>query len=306
MSDWAHRSYDNRTQLVIIRHAESNNNVLYDIIRSELGNDIPDSIVEAEEAKRRDSDCTLSVKGFVQAQSLGEFFKDGGYTNSTNCNDSTINDWIILSSPMKRCCLTAQEISKTLGDKKVIVLPNLYEFGGCYDHCYDENGVYQNKTKGFYGRTAEEIEAQHKNFKCYNFDNDKKGWYHGNEAETINEFRERCKKVVDWIWSLHDTEFTSRRIGNETPLGFKNIILVGHGLLNSNLIAHLMGCEDDDRYIVTHNNTGVSKLELYCIKEKGNKRVAAVKGVNLVNHIGSDLLTGDHVISDHWIQEILH
>lgn len=308
MSDWAKRSYNARTQLVTIRHAESNNNVLYDIIRSELGKDTHDSIIEAEEAKRRDSDCTLSAKGFTQAQYLGEYFKDGGYTNTINCdNDCTIDDWVIICSPMKRCCVTAQEVSKALGNKKVIVLPDLYECGGCYDHCYDENGVVQKETKGLSGRTVEEIEAQHENFKCCNFDNENKGWYRGNESESILEFRERCKKIVDWLWSLHETEFASRRLGDETPKGFKNIILVGHGLLNSNLIAGLMGCQDDNAYIVTHNNTGVSKLELITIKEKRNQRVAVVKGINITNHLDNkkELFVGDHVVADHWIQEIL-
>ena len=303
--DWSRNVYDKRTELVVIRHAESNNNVLYDIIRSELGSDTPGSVIEAEEAKRRDADCTLSNKGFTQAKHLGDYFKDGdGYAVAT---DSNIDDWIIISSPMKRCCLTAQEVSKSLGNKKVIVIPNLYEYGGCYDHIY-ENGVYQHKTKGKIGRTVEEIEAEHENFVCYNFDKDNKGWYHGNESETIDDFRERCKKVVDWIWSLHDQEYSSRRIGKETPLGFKHIILIGHGLLNSNIIAHLMGCEDDDKYLVIHNNTGVSKLQLLNVKEKGNKRIAAVKGVNMLNHIGNktELLTGDHPIQDHWAQEILH
>lgn len=309
--DWSHRSYQNRTQLIIIRHAESNNNVLYDQIRSELGSDAPDSIVEAEEAKRREGDCTLSTKGFTQARSLGDYFnKDGGYINNYSQNDddnnkNKLDDWIIISSPMKRCCLTAQEISKSLGNKKVIVLPNLYEFGGCYDHVY-ENGVYQKKTKGLIGRSKEDIEKSHEEFKCCNFDEEKIGWYHNDESETIEQFRERCKKVVDWIWSLHEQEFSSRRIGNETPLGFKNIILVGHGLLNSNVIANLMGCEDDDRYLVVHNNTGVSKLELY--SAKGNKRVAAIKSVNLLNHLDNkiELMTGDHITADHWIQEIFH
>jgi len=65
-----------------------------------------------------------------------------------------------------------------------------------------------------------------------------------------------------------------------------------------------MGCEDDDRYLVVHNNTGVSKLELYSAKE--NKRVAAVKSVNLLNHLNNniELMTGDHITADHWIQEI--
>ena len=299
--DWSRDVYDKRTEMVVIRHAESNNNVLYDIIRSELGSDTPGSIIEAEEAKRRDADCTLSDKGFTQAKHLGDYFKDGfGYAVA---NDSNIDDWIIISSPMKRCCLTAQEISKSLDNKKVIVLPNLYEFGGCYDHVY-ENGIYQNKTKGLIGRTKEDIEIQHENFTCCNFDEEKIGWYHNNESETLEQFRERCKKVVDWIWSLHEQDFSSRRIGNETPLGFKNIILVGHGLLNSNVIANLMGCEDDDRYLVVHNNTGVSKLELYSAKE--NKRVAAVKSVNLLNHLNNniELMTGDHITADHWIQEI--
>jgi broad specificity phosphatase PhoE len=83
----------------------------------------------------READCALSPRGCRQAELLGTLFSTGSIIPKR-----TWNNWHIYSSPMKRCLLTSQEVSKGLDDKTVTVFPFLYESHGCYK--YDENENY--------------------------------------------------------------------------------------------------------------------------------------------------------------------
>ena len=127
------------TNLILVRHAESTNNCLFDKIKEEhKGKEIDEETLDREECQRREADCGLSEKGLLQAKKLGNFFN---YNFQRESRSSIVKDvleykdnWGLYSSPMKRCLMTCQQISIGLNNKKVSVIPNVYESSGCYKY----------------------------------------------------------------------------------------------------------------------------------------------------------------------------
>ena len=143
------------TELVLIRHAESTNNVLYEQIREKFGADVDEATVFSyavlilplssfslkilkEENRLRQADSGLSQRGIRQIDCLKNFFNEEIGNGTINLNP--IDHWSIYSSPMKRCLLTAQQVSVGLNNKIVTVFPFLYESHGCYR--YNEKEEY--------------------------------------------------------------------------------------------------------------------------------------------------------------------
>ena len=109
------------TNVLLIRHAESLNNTLYDTIREKFGEDVSSEVLEQQEALLRQADPTLSAKGFAQAAALGSHSKDGSYfAGMFGCGEE---QWrgatVIASSPMYRCLLTTKALSDNLPDVPV-------------------------------------------------------------------------------------------------------------------------------------------------------------------------------------------
>ena len=67
-----------RTELILIRHAESFNNSLNELIRNVHGSDISEELFAIEEARLRHHDCGLSDDGVEQARLLGDHFEREG------------------------------------------------------------------------------------------------------------------------------------------------------------------------------------------------------------------------------------
>lgn len=302
------------TNLLFVRHAQSNNNVIYDSLRNDKG-----QLMSPEEAKikrriLRQSDCLLSSKGLEQVNLLQSFFQQGGISKSINMSPVSLTEnsdvsasnyfsnWIIVSSPMKRALLTSMALSKGLSDKPVYVNPSLFEAGGCY--AVKENG----DTQGLSGSTANEIESSFPNYTCLS--GMENGWYHGRSSkmETAGEFHTRVNQLAEWIWSIHNANSFQnkfKRLGLSTSSkdnkDFQNIIIVGHGTLFSALLSKLQGGDG----LITHYNTGYSHLQL--ISSPNKAKIAAIKFINKCEHINSQtqnkLLTGSDTIEDRWLEE---
>ncbi len=124
-----------KLNVVFVRHGESNNNCLYDQTREKFGQDVSEEILAEEYNKYHHQDCTTSPKGQRQAVKLGDFLEKGGLSQ-LNVTES-VENWEILSSPMTRCLMTAQEISRGLSNKQVTVMPDFHESDGCYTSTAD-------------------------------------------------------------------------------------------------------------------------------------------------------------------------
>ena len=121
---------DGQVDLILVRHAESGNNVLAEQIRQTHGPDVPEATLIGLEARMRHPDCGLSERGHRQLEQLSRydwsdyFMKAGAFPR---CK--------VFTSPMQRCLLTARAVASSLQssmDAPVAVHPGLFEEGGCY------------------------------------------------------------------------------------------------------------------------------------------------------------------------------
>lgn len=263
-----------------IRHADSYNNGLYQIIRSELG-DVSDDVLEKEEAKRREPDCGISSKGERQLELLKEYISNGGWTFANKCR--------VFSSPMSRCLITASAIASALpGTQTVEVRRNLFETGGCFTYSHDE-ATNSSVPIGLPGATAAEIEAKYPHFHCEaGMEN---GWYNRHVMENDEEFDARAMDVANWLWSEAKTL-------TETA----TYILVIHGNFMSAVI-NALSFGAPRKALVLHCNTALSHLQLFT----GDRDVCCIQAVNYAPHLDNDegrmLKIGNDVVGDHWIQE---
>jgi len=270
------------TNLVLIRHGESFNNSIYEVVREKFGDTLTDEQVEVEIDKLHDPDCGLSARGLKQAHALKEYLAAGKFTLAKD-----IDEWKIYSSPMKRCVLTAEQVSEGFGKKPVLVRPNLFESDGCYK----PNG--DGTTSGLPGMTAKDIETMIPHFKCEaGMEN---GWYKLPRKETRAEFYERCDKVVEMLWEEH---FTALRTGNQPT---HNIILVAHGNLIGETISKLL----NTKAMITNCNTGICHVQLWSDVVTGQQRVSSLQFTNRIEHLipHPQLIAGNEIFEDHWIQE---
>ncbi len=139
----------------LIRHAQSENNVLTEDIMS-----------------RRKVDPDLTKLGYQQRGILAEFLSSADYD---------IKD--LYASPMYRSLLTAQPLGDALDIKPKIWL-DLHEKGGMFQH---RNG----RTSGFHGMTRAAIKEAFPSFTAPD-EISEKGWYDtelGQEPETHSLFR---------------------------------------------------------------------------------------------------------------------
>eukprot|EP01038_Epipyxis_sp_PR26KG_P013240 gene13240-17746_t len=312
-----------KLDLIMIRHAESFNNSIYDLIKEKYGENLSEEFIQMEEIKMRQEDSSLSLKGFQQATALGEYVGRNGFNVMTGKN-STDFEWKIISSPMKRCLITSSYIlnyiNKNNGNnidisknntsiaeneqvKSVEVVPFLYELHGCYGLNEEGNVI------GVKGYNNQQIQELFPNFYCMK-NNDinlmENGWYDLPGKESYSHFLARTEECVSWIWSLVENQDRE----------YDGIVLVIHGMLIGSIINSLSGAKSASNLLTVHNNTGYSHLQLFSTQNninntnntnENNKRMAAIKSINRVDHLmnNPDLLTGNDVFHDHWMQEFL-
>lgn len=315
------------TNIIFIRHGESYNNCIYDVARQNLEDKkladpnftYTSQDLEAEIDKMHDPDCGLSPRGLKQAEALGDYL-------STHLSDLTmISDlcrWKVYSSPMKRCLLTANQVSRGLGNKEVIVHPNFFESDGCYLPQHDGTTI------GLPGMKKLDVEGLFSQFKCLEGMED--GWYKANHKETRREFYDRSKTVVDYLWQEHfrihsQGECNSSKLVDEkqpsdslsdakttkdstesadfpTSSQTEGLILVVHGNLIASTVSFLLG----SNALIPHSNTGFTHLQLWSDKNFETKLVSLMF-TNRVSHLSHhpELIAGEKIFEDHWIQEFL-
>lgn len=268
--------------VILLRHAESFNNCIYEEIRAEFGSDVDEDTLLFEEAKRRDADCGLSKRGERQVDMLHKHL-----VSQPNAFAVAPTDLKVMTSPMRRCLLTSKAIADALR-VPVEVHGNMYESTGCYKTLVDGSTV------GIPGSTATEIETAFPGYKC--MPGMESGWYKGTCKETDAEFDARAMDIVNHLWSL---------LCKGSSRGFKGVVIVVHGNVISAIINGLLTNQSRSGLFI-HHNTGFSRLQLV-YDRTSNRRLAAVQTVNSVVHLESDpaLKSGSHMIDDHWIQEFV-
>ena len=211
---------DGQVDLILVRHAESGNNVLAEQIRQAHGADVPEATLIGQEARMRHPDADLSDRGHRQLEQLSRydwsdyFMKAGAFPR---CK--------VFTSPMQRCLLTAQAVGTSLRasmDEPVVVGPDLFEEGGCYHH--QEDGT----PMGLPGASWQDIGARFPEFACPPAS--PRGWYDRAHIETADEFHARAFDIVDWIWRMQQDMLRS---------GHAVLVLVMHGNIMSAIISTL-------------------------------------------------------------------
>ena len=273
---------DGQVDLILVRHAESGNNLLAEQIRQTHGPDVPEATLIEEEARMRHPDCGLSARGYRQLEQLQRYDWRDYFLKA-----SAFPKCKVFSSPMQRCLLTAQAVGTSLRssmDEPVAVRPDLFEEGGCYH--YQEDGT----PVGLPGVAWQDIRAQFPDFICPQAT--PRGWYDRAHIETANEFHARAFDIVGWIWSMQQELLRS---------GHGALVLVMHGNIMSAIMSTLFSGAPH-RALYKHCNTGHTHIELF---SHGGKNMTVCQSVNKVTHLlhQRDLIGGDHAVDDRWIQQ---
>lgn len=277
-----------------VRHAESFNNTLYEHIRHVLGPNCTEEEFVHEEMKLRQSDSDLSRRGYEQTKKLRSYLASGGWSKIVKDKSS----WVALSSPMKRCLLTADAIHHGLG-VPVTVDPNLHETGGAFD----DNG------HALPGISEAEVMANYPGYTC--LDGMQNGFFSGREVkESVPEFDERAYQISQRLWQYFLESVEKRKRGEMNFL--QGVVLVAHGHLLSAIINCLLSHAKTPRMgLFIHENTGYSHIEFH-YEDVWNRKSIALKQLNDHSHLMADhdgdsntnpMRCGNHTTDDHWIQE---
>lgn len=138
------------------------------------------------------------------------------------------------------------------------------------------------------------------------------GWYLLQDCESHEAFLNRAATIVDWIWTtVHQNHASSDGVDSVE----EGVVLVTHGNLMNAMISSLLSGRDPvlcPGGMISHNNTGVTHLKLYCAKENPLLRFCNVQSMNRVDHLlregyssSNSLLSGNDPFKDHWVQEFL-
>jgi len=261
------RKSDTRFRLLLVRHAQSANNVcMNNINRDDFTTET--AWWDAIQANR-ESDPNLSPAGVKQAEVLGNYLSK--YLDE--------KQYEIISSPMRRTILTCQPLAKRV-KKQIIVHPAFFEHYGCYK-----------LGKTFPGSTQRELEEE---FPVRCLPGMEKGWYYGHdEVETTQELFQRVERLWHWIY-------------NELPKlisPLKSAVILGHGTLFDVLLGHLLGCRSQVPHpVLVHANIGITEIDFVHMDNYGCG--ALVKALNYTGHIPDEIRTGDKV-ADRWEKAIV-
>jgi broad specificity phosphatase PhoE len=253
-----------KLDLFLVRHAESNNNMLNNLIK---GDDKEEQLLI-----RREADCGVSPRGRGQLRLLSEYVCAGGW------NDILQRPTTFYSSPMLRCLETADALTSGLPQDKAVIMNvkhDLYEVGGCYK-------LKDGANVGLPGNTSEEVETRYSSFKC--LPGMETGWYPRANKETREEFHCRVGGLAEWVWELVGR--TSVAAGSvEEGEGSNQVVLVAHGHLITTLMNYLLfGVPQACLFV--HHNTGVTHLQLTVLGDH-DQRVGVVQSCNQTDHLHS-------------------
>jgi broad specificity phosphatase PhoE len=114
--------------LLLVRHAQSENNALLDRLRSECGGSDRQDELHERYAQAKSSDPGLSELGAEQAQRCGEWI--GRYLRSMECLPDEYRTELV-SSPMERALRTAEALAVQLSTQAEI-WSDIHETKGCW------------------------------------------------------------------------------------------------------------------------------------------------------------------------------
>ena len=244
-------------ELYIIRHGQSENNVLQNEIE-------------------RTSDPNLTDLGKQQADKLAEWL-----SNSSNCDplinkgsgfagEQRVNPFGITHlycSAMVRALQTTVPLAKALGLKPEVWI-DVHEQGGMY---LDKDG---NKV-GFSGMTRREILGEFPDYVLPQTLTDA-GWYDATRGyEELYTSAGRAIKVVLELRrrAVEDAEFKNARIA-----------VVTHGTFIDLMLKAFMGQLPNRQYYFTHYNTAITCLSI-------TADYLLVRYVNRVDHLPQDMIS---------------
>jgi broad specificity phosphatase PhoE len=185
-------------QLIIIRHAQSANNVLHE------GEKV---ISRAEFEKSRSEDPLLSALGERQIKELSDGIENAllrivspKVRDSRKLKSGPYAPRVHMAvSPMKRALCTAVpviESMKTLVDQGKVslsgieVVPFIFEIGGCYK---EKNGSFA----GFPGMNSKQVREVIP--EAITHDSMESGWWSSPSRETEEELELRVTRTLEWI-----------------------------------------------------------------------------------------------------------
>jgi 2,3-bisphosphoglycerate-dependent phosphoglycerate mutase len=212
-------------RLLLVRHAQSGNNVSHEEARERFRGDA--ERIELESERNRSPDPDLSPTGLEQVELLAERLVPMLRAERT----------LLVSSPMRRALLTAASVAARagIGRDRFVCEAELFEIGGCY---YGEEARPST--------TAAQIEAEFP-VRCLNIAPE--GWYAGRKGpESSSEARERVDRVIAWI--------EQTLASGEHDL----VVVVGHGDLFTRLLRRWFGVPWGRGLAFIHGNTGITQL----------------------------------------------
>lgn len=217
-------------RLYFIRHAQSENNLLWDMNHSSEG---------------RQADSALTALGVKQADRLAGYLRDSCQELPKDFQDRTKIGYRIThiySSLMLRALQTASAISKAL-ELPVIGRKDLFECGGIY-MADEETG----ERIGLPGRTYRELSKLFPNLILPDNDPDS-GWW--NRPFEIREERfSRARRVIQ---SMIDTHGATD----------DNVAIVTHGAFHNALLTVLLKLPEDHNNWINMNNAAITSVDIW-------------------------------------------
>ncbi len=212
-------------RLLLVRHAQSANNVSNADARERFRGDA--DRIELESERARVPDPELSPTGQKQVEHLVDALAPLLRAERS----------LLVTSPMRRALLTAAPVAARAGlDRdRFICEAELFEVGGCY---YGEEARPST--------TATQIEAEFP-VRCRGIAAE--GWYAGRKGpETASEARQRIDRIIAW------TEQTL------SSGAYDLMAVVAHGDLFTRWLRRWFGVPWGRGLAIMHGNTGITQL----------------------------------------------
>lgn len=238
-------------QIYFIRHAQSENNLLYDINGSSQG---------------RNDDPDLTSVGEKQAKLLLEFFinnSPGEIIEKDDHNRFGFSFTHLYSSPMIRAIKTGWGISKSL-KLPLQVIMDLHEGGGIF---------LENEEKELIGLPGKPKSYFLKNFPGLLLDQemDETGWWN-RPFEPYEIRKPRAKKVIQYLVENH----------NEND----HIALFSHAGFFNYFLSALLNYDESESIRFNINNTSISRIDI----EKSSN-ISKILYINQISFLPHELIT---------------
>lgn len=264
----------------LIRHAQSENNLLGEVVRQEFG----DFSEEAYTAyvQRRVAEPSLTQTGFEQARMLGEHLRlaapkhkagmdDPGDAEPGEFHNNPYGITRLYTSPMLRTLQTTRPVADALGLAPT-VWTEIFEHGGVFDNSGPD---YSEVVK--HGLTRQEMAAAYPDYQLPPGVTEQ-GWWFGNGEEDLAGCQARAIRVAERLWQLAEEEPDER------------IALVSHGTFLSNLLTALLGGLPGRHFYFGLYNTSITRLDFTTDRRTGAPFLV-LRYVNRVDHLVADIVT---------------